>query len=80
MNIFYQNKLKPISCRRLETKSRSVRNGDFGFRRKAQVRTNLPFTCTTYPGSPQKIISRQSAQKKCGYFYALFLITEVLRH
>ena len=40
MNIFYQNKLKTIQCRRLETKRCSVGNVDFGFRRKAQVRTN----------------------------------------
>ena len=37
---FISNKPKTISCRRLETKSRSVRNDDFGFRRKAQVRSN----------------------------------------
>ena len=43
MNLISQYKQKVISCRRLETKSRSVRNGDFGFRRKAQVRTNILF-------------------------------------
>ena len=32
---FISNKPETISCRRLETKSCSVRNGDFGFRRKA---------------------------------------------
>jgi len=37
---FISGELKSISCRRLETKSRSVRNDDFGFRRKAQVRSN----------------------------------------
>ncbi len=39
MNILSQYKQKTISCRRLEIKRRSVRNGDFDFRRKAQVRT-----------------------------------------
>ena len=43
MNIFYRNKLKTIQCRRLETKRCSVRNVEFGFRRKAQVRTNSLF-------------------------------------
>ena len=41
MNITSQFEQKTFSCRRLETKRRSVRNGDFGFRRKAQVRTFL---------------------------------------
>ena len=41
INIASQYKPKTISCRRLETKRHSVRNGDFGFRRKAQVRTFL---------------------------------------
>ena len=39
MNILSQYKQKTISCRRLEIKRRSVRNGDFDFRCKAQVRT-----------------------------------------
>ena len=43
MNITSQFELKTFLCRRLETKRRSVRNGDFGFRRKAQVRTNTLF-------------------------------------
>ena len=48
---FISNKPKSISCRRLETKRHSDRNGDFGFRRKAQVRTYLqlnlicPYQC-----------------------------------
>ena len=42
---FISNKSETISCRRLETKSRSVRNDDFGFRRKAQVRTNQQIPC-----------------------------------
>ena len=40
---FISNHLKTILCRRLETKRHSDRNGDFGFRRKAQVRTNTLF-------------------------------------
>ena len=46
-NIISQYKQKTIKCRRLETKRHSVRNGDFGFRRKAQVRTylQLNFIC-----------------------------------
>ena len=43
MNFFYQYEPKSISCRRLETKRHSDRNGDFGFRRKAQVRSNTLF-------------------------------------
>ena len=43
MNIIFQFKQKTFSCRRLETKRRSVRNVDFGFRRKAQARTNTLF-------------------------------------
>ena len=43
MNFFYQYEPKSISCRRLETKRHSDRNGDFGFRREAQVRTYLQF-------------------------------------
>ena len=45
------NKLKTLSCRRLETERCSVRNSDFSFRRKAQVRTYLhisfirPYRC-----------------------------------
>ena len=44
---FISDNLKSISCRRLETKRCSVRNVDFGFRRKAQVRTylQLNFIC-----------------------------------
>ena len=41
--MFISNKSETISCRRLETKRHSVRNGDFGFRRKAQVRSNTLF-------------------------------------
>ena len=40
---FISDELKSISCRRLETRKHSDRNGDFGFRRKAQVRTNTLF-------------------------------------
>ena len=43
MNITSQFEIKTFLCRRLETKRRSVRNGDFGFRRKEQVRTNTLF-------------------------------------
>ena len=43
MNLFSQYKQKAIKCRRLETKRHSDRNGDFGFRRKAQVRSNYRF-------------------------------------
>ena len=37
---FISNKPKSFLCRRLETKRCSVRNVEFGFRRKAQARTN----------------------------------------
>ncbi len=47
MNIISQSKPKTFSCRRLETKSCSVRNGDFGFRRKAQVRTIISIRLNT---------------------------------
>ena len=40
---FISNKSKTFSCRRLETKRCSVRNVEFGFRRKAQVRSNSRF-------------------------------------
>ena len=43
MKVSFQTNQKLLKCRRLETKSRSVRNDDFGFRRKAQVRTNILF-------------------------------------
>ena len=44
---FISNYLKTIKCRRLETKRHSVRNGDFGFRRKAQVRTIISIRLNT---------------------------------
>ena len=43
MKVSFQTNQKLLKCRRLETKSRSVRNDDFGFRRKAHVRTNILF-------------------------------------
>ena len=36
-----------LKCRRLETKRCSVRNVDFGFRRKAQVRTIISIRLNT---------------------------------
>ena len=65
MNIFYRNKLKTIQCRRLETKRHSDRNGDFGFRRKAQVRTNSLFNFSTNaPIAPMLILTNHPKSGK----------------
>ncbi len=71
MNLISQYKQKVISCRRLETKSRSVRNDDFGFRRKAQVRTNYHFNFMQLIFSTSKTQDRNNINTRYNIIYLI---------
>ena len=71
MKVSFQTNQKLLKCRRLETKSRSVRNGDFGFRRKAQVRTNYHFNFTQLIFSTIKTQDRNNINTRYNIIYLI---------